>query len=77
MSNLFVKDNLKDIKNELKNNPHNEDFARLISLDYGCLRFLDSMKFFQESLEKVAESLTLENFKLAKNEFGDDEKNYD
>ena len=32
------------------------------------------MKFFQDSLEKVAESLELEDFKLTKNAFSDDEK---
>ena len=41
---------------------------------FEVFRFLDSMKIFQESIEKVAESLTSEGFKFTKNKFGDNEE---
>ena len=43
-------------------------------MDYGCFRFLDSLKFFQDSLDNVSKSLTKEDFKLTSNYFKDEEK---
>ena len=98
ISNLFVRNNLKDLKKQLKKNPQDGDLRiqistleneikstpkfkvlsktteEIIALDYGCLRFLDSMKFFQDSLEKVAESLSSEDFKLTHRHTVDDEE---
>ena len=98
ISNLFVRNNLKDLKKQLKEDPQNEDLRRqistlkneikstpkfkvlskateeIIALDYGCLRFLDSMTFFQDSLEKVTESLSPEDFKLTHQHVSNDEE---
>ena len=46
----------------------NEDY---ISVNYGCLRFVDSYRFKQESLDKLAETLQEEDFNILKVEFGD------
>ena len=98
ISNLYTRNNLKDLKKQLKKDPQNEDLKRqilnlkneikltpkfkvlsktteeIIALDYGCLRFLDSMKFFQDSLEKVAESLSPEDFNLTRKHMSNDEE---
>ena len=47
----------KEIKNSLKFKILSRTTEDYISIDYGCLRFLDSNKFFQAKLEEVAESL--------------------
>ena len=41
---------------------------------FGKLRFLDSYKFFLQSLDKVAESMKDKDFILTQSEFSDEEK---
>ena len=46
----------------------NEEY---ISVTYGCLRFVDSYRFMQESLDNLVETLNEEDFNILKVEFGD------
>jgi len=45
-----------------------------ISFDVGCLRFLDSLRFFQDSLDNVSKSMVIEDFKIMKSYFPDENK---
>ena len=46
----------------------NEEY---IVVKYGCIRFIDSYRFFSESLDKLVENLDEDDFKILKNEFPD------
>ena len=46
----------------------NEEY---IVVKYGCIRFIDSYRFFSESLDKLVEKLDEDDFKILKNEFPD------
>ena len=42
-----------------------------ISVTYGCLRFVDSYRFLQESLDNLVKTLNEDDFKILKKEFPD------
>ena len=46
----------------------NEEY---ISVNYGCIRFIDSYRFLSESLEKLVKNLDEDDFKILKKEFPD------
>jgi hypothetical protein len=45
-----------------------------ISFNVGCIRFLDSLRFFQDSLDNVSKSMIIEDFKLLQKYFPDQNK---
>ena len=46
----------------------NEDY---IAVTYGCIRFIDSYRFFSDSLDKLVKNLDEDDFKILKKEFPD------
>ena len=46
----------------------NEEY---ISVTYGCLRFVDSYRFLQDSLDNLVKTLNEDDFKILKKEFPD------
>ena len=46
----------------------NEEY---ISVTYGCLRFIDSYRFLQDSLDNLVKTLNEDDFKILKKEFPD------
>ena len=46
----------------------NEEY---ISINYGCIRFIDSYRFSSESLDKLAKNLDEDDSKILKKEFPD------
>ena len=68
---MFLK-RLVDLKNDkvkLKIVPKfNEEF---ISVNCGCIRFIDSYRFLSESLDKLVQNLNEDDFKILKKEFPD------
>ena len=47
----------------------NEEY--IISINYGCLRFIDSYRFLQDSLDNLVKTLNEDDFKILKKEFPD------
>ena len=70
-SHMFFK-RLIDLKNDkvkFKINPKtNEEY---ISINYGCIRFIDSYRFFSSSLDKLVQNLDENDFNILKKEFPD------
>ena len=70
-SHMFFK-RLVDLKNDevkFKISPKtNEEY---ISVNYGCIRFIDSYRFLSSSLDKLVHNLDEDDFKILKKEFPD------